>query len=521
MFARHARTLGACVLILIAATWIGTVPSHADDPTGMPTPADKNLFPKAYGLLANEHLMFPVDLADWPVKIDGSRQLLVDDYLVASIQNVKRTVHYAEKHPDNPIFSGDKPWEGAGPVFQIVHRDESTGRFRMWYAGCGGFEMPSGVRVRFPALYAESADGITWQKPELGLHEYEGSKANNIVIPAGNLFGLIIDPEDPDAQRRYKGIVWHEPKYVPREGYFLYTSPDGINWTRRREEPLAVSLHGYTMPQSGIGDTTIFRWDPKLRKYVGDVKFVLPGKMRCRGTMESDDLIHWTRPRMTIYPDSLDDSDSQIYGNLSFCYESMWLGFLRVMHTGKSAGYKQTTVELTASRDGRHWTRVGKREEVIPLGSEEEWDSDYHDPAPEPVSVGDELWIYYRNGKLRRNETRRYDIGLAKLRTDGFVSLDAGEQPGVVTTRPLSFEGKRLFINAEVEEGGSIKVGLLSYKGDPVENHAGGDCVPITAGAVKIPATWKQATEYQLPTGQHVRLRFELTKAKLYAFWIE
>ncbi len=90
--------------------------------------------------------------------------------------------------------------------------------------------------------------------------------------PAGNLYGLVVEPNDPDPARRYKGIVWHEPEYVPREGYFRYTSPDGIHWTRDSEGPLAISLLGYTMPQTGVGDASIFRWDRLLEKYVCDAE---------------------------------------------------------------------------------------------------------------------------------------------------------------------------------------------------------------------------------------------------------
>ena len=34
--------------------------------------------------------------------------------------------------------------------------------------------------------YAESKDGIHWKKPELGLVEFNGSKANNIVMATIN-----------------------------------------------------------------------------------------------------------------------------------------------------------------------------------------------------------------------------------------------------------------------------------------------------------------------------------------------
>ena len=40
---------------------------------------DRTLFRKAYGVLANEHLMHPIDQGDWPVRIDGRRQLFTED----------------------------------------------------------------------------------------------------------------------------------------------------------------------------------------------------------------------------------------------------------------------------------------------------------------------------------------------------------------------------------------------------------------------------------------------------------
>ncbi len=520
---QHRSQITFCVCAAFAVALFSTLAgaASAEDKRAAGIATDQSLFPKALGVLANEKLMFPVDMSNWPVKIDSSHQLFVDDYLLASVENIKRTVHQATKFDGNPIMTDHAPADGAGPVFPIVMRDEQTGKFRMWYAGRVTYTLSSGTSVRFPALYAESDDGITWKRPELGLHEFNGSKANNIIIPAGNLWGVHIDAKEPNPQRRYKGVVWHEPKYVPREGYFLYTSPDGILWTRETEEPIAISLNGYTMPQTGIGDTSLFRWDRHLGKYVGDVKFVLPGKIRCRGFMESDDLIHWSRPRMTVFPDSLDDEDTQIYAQNSFCYESMWLSYLRVMHTERTKGYKQTTVELTASRDGRHWYRVGNREEIIPLGSEREWDTDYHDPLWEPIQVGDELWIYYRSGKLRRDEPRRYDLGLAKLRRDGFASLDAGDKPGTVLTRPLSFIGRKLFVNGEVGDGGYIKVTMLSRGQQPIDGYSTDDSMPITEGSVRIPVRWKTATQLKLQPGNHMRIYFELKSASLYSFWIE
>lgn len=335
--------------VLLLFLWLTASYGQAPDPAQWNV--DKSLFPQAYGLLANEHLLYPIDQRDWPVKIDNSRQLFLDDYLIASLENVRRTVNPARKHPQNPLIDQDKPWEGPGPVFHTVMRNEKTGKFRMWYNGYHNFKLPSGTIVRWPTCYAESDDGVNWKKPELGLCEYEGSKANNIVILNGGMFGLIDDQRERNPAHRYKAIVWHDwrnPQGAPREGYYLYCSPDGIQWTQTRKQPLALNQNHH---QPGIGDTSLFFWDQRLERYVGYTKILFRNPtMRTSGMMESDDLVHWSRPRMTIFPDALDDADTQIYQHYGFFYESMWIGLMRVMHTELiDESLTQTVVELTAA----------------------------------------------------------------------------------------------------------------------------------------------------------------------------
>jgi len=516
--------VGATALaLLFAASAAGGA-----DPLPKDWHVDRSLYPRAYGVLANEHLMFPVDQSDWPVKIDHTRQLFVDDFLIASRKGIARQVHQVRKYKGNPIMGPEKPWEPRGCTFHMILRDPATGtgKFRMWYAAHGSLTLPSGVGARYPACYAESDDGIHWTKPELGLHAYKGSKANNIVIPGGNIWGIFHEPQDPDPNRRYKAIVWHKPKYVPREGYFVYSSPDGLRWKRETRDPVAISIDRYAMPTVGIGDTTLFRWDTRLKKYIGDVKFVLIPRMRCRGMMESDDLIHWTRPRMTLHPDGLDAPDSQIYGHCGFVYESMWIGMMRMMHTKYAKNsYKQTTIELTASRDGRHWTRVGKREEFIPLGKADEWDPHYHDACTPPILVGGELRIYYRSVPLWSGKKKGHDkisrIGLAMLRRDGFVSLNAGPTPGTIVTRPLTFTGKKLFVNAEIAEGGYVKTELRSASGKALPACTLATCRPVTGDVLQARVTWSGRADIEHPPATSLRLAFELKNARLYSFWIE
>ena len=131
---------------------------------------DASLFPGAYGVSADERLMYPVDMSDWPAKITSERQLFLDDYLIASLSKVTRQVHPPTRHPVNPILRfWKKAWEHGYGHSVWVLRDEQTGQFRMWYNFHHRIEGEDGVRYRAPTCYATSDDGVHWVKPNLGI----------------------------------------------------------------------------------------------------------------------------------------------------------------------------------------------------------------------------------------------------------------------------------------------------------------------------------------------------------------
>ena len=82
----------------------------------------------------------------------------------------------------------------------------------------------------------QKADGIVWERPELGLHEFAGSKANNIVLTSETMNGLAIDAghpavfkdQNPDipANARYKAIIRSREK----NGLIVLASANGIHW---------------------------------------------------------------------------------------------------------------------------------------------------------------------------------------------------------------------------------------------------------------------------------------------------
>jgi len=150
-----ARSLATCTLS-VAARWTYALPAQAPNISNVPAP---NRDPQ------NHH--------------DTHLHLFVDDAEIALMQNVVRVVNQLRKHPA-PVLVADRPWEGDraqawGSVIQ-----EPNGRFRMWYFAMNT-ERRRDELDRGGYCYAESRDGIHWEKPGLGVVEFRGRKRNNLL----------------------------------------------------------------------------------------------------------------------------------------------------------------------------------------------------------------------------------------------------------------------------------------------------------------------------------------------------
>jgi hypothetical protein len=88
-------------------------------------------------------------------------------------------------------------------------------------------------------------------------------------------------------------------------------------------------------------------------------------------------------------------------------------------------------------------------------------------------------------------------------------------------TRPITFAGHHLFVNADVADGGWIKAALLSRDSQPALGYALADAVPVAQDTTKGRVVWKSKEELDPPGDDHLRILFQLRNAKLYSFWIE
>ncbi|HZQ21653.1 MAG TPA: hypothetical protein VFA89_02540 [Terriglobales bacterium] len=479
--------------------------------------------------------------------LHGKRQLFVDNYIVEHMDNLERVLHQPVRYAGNPVLMADQPWEVQIAWVNVIYDDEEH-TFRAWY------QIPAGL------CYAISKDGIHWDKPILNLVEYKGSKANNIVIsgPGKDSPTVLKDPLARDAQHRYVYFAKHN---APKYGMYVGYSADGIHWTVD-PEPVLTPVDDPT-----LNDRPNFMIDSAKKRYVGLTKSERANPFgygdwgmfqRMKAITFSDDLHHWTKPVVILKPDDRDPPTLQIYGMMGFNYEGMYLGLADIFHSQDSGPNAFTVdVQLALSRNGEDWWRAGNRQTFFGTGPENAWDRyRVYEANTPPISVGNELWFYYRGDATRHTppapEWRQgppwfahidpaeplpssmpaSGMGLAKLRRDGFISVDAGARPGRLLTRPLIFDGTQLHVNANAN-GGFVRAELYlaekkesnygSYSwaiGDPIPGFSLSDCEPFRADSTNSVLQWKGGSLDRF-AGQYVVIRFELVNASLYSFWLE
>ena len=456
-----------------------------------------------------------------PLEIGTAKQLFLDDYIVASAEGVFPVLNQPVKYKNNPVLElkPDQPVEGQELIIAqgSVIYDEKEKLFKMWYEGAT-YHWRNNV-----IAYAYSQDGVHWTLPNLGLVEYNGSKHNNIVVHTGKgemAPGAFKDPDEKDPAKRYKMLYFSQGNSSPIAAGF---SPDGVHWTSVTDGnliPSGDSLHPVL-------------WDPKLRKYVAHSRFNADtpnGLERQVLQSESDDFLNWTRYGIIMKADEHDPPHHRQFYDMSWMiYEDVYVGFMSVYHVTPAetaipaeAWEDHVDVQLVFSRDNRNWVRAGNRQTFIPNSQRPgEYDHGIIYTMHHPVVVDDEIWIYYAaysglHWATRRNEIQGGTVALAKLRLDGFVSMDTGTS-GTLTTKPLMMSGDQLVINADAEFG-SIRVEILDADGSPIAGFTADDAVPADKDAIRQTVGWKRGTDVSQLNGQPISLRFHLDRCRLFAF---
>lgn len=103
------------------------------------------------------------------------------------------------------------------------------------------------------------------------------------------------------------------------------------------------------------------------------------------------------------------------------------------------------------------------------------------------------------------------------LRTDGFVSVNAGHAGGEMLTKAFTFSGKELVVNFSASAAGSVRVEIQSGAGEPLPGFRLADCKPLIGDRIEEAVAWRKGGDVGELSGQPVRLRFALVEADVYS----
>ena len=488
-------------------------------------------------------------------------RLFFDDRYFERSRGLSREWGRPTRHPQNPVLQGDRPWEFRCTCPSTVLYDPVEGCYKMWYTTHN--DEWSTLRAGF-TCYATSVDGITWEKPALGIIPYPDAPENNIVI-TGHFFAtghVIYDEEESDPSRRYKSLAYDvavraiDPDLADRfgrwemmdrdtiqrvwdaaysQGYvgaFASYSPDGIHWTPHDDVPTWYYMHpeGHWV---GFGDTFSIHRDPRLNRYVAYTRCEDPKELegspsfRIIGRSETDDFESWPDPEVVLAPDADDPPALQHHHMPVIWYGDRYLGLLELFHSPPDDTRCDT--QLAWSDDGIHWIRHPERAVFLPLEPAPAWDYGIV-YGLKTLVLEEEIRFYYygvnaihnppegiRYGQIVDGHRRQSAIGLARLRLDGFVSLAADSSGGELLTTPMTAPEGRFFLNVDATDGW-VAAEVVDIFGRPLPDYTFWDCVPMRGvDGTRLELTWKCGKPIAVTGRRTVRLRLYLENARLYA----
>lgn len=459
--------------------------------------------------------------AEGPIDVGSRKQLFIDNRFIAASEGIELRMNPATKlgalkGPDGQPYRG-----------HVSRAVEVDGKVRL-YLGAEHLQV------------LESEDGLQFTPRE-------------DQLPGGNFPTIFVDPHDPDPARRFKLFrgVAHIPFDPQVDGLFVSWSADGVHFgADRRVLPFFLD------------NPAIVSWDERIRKYVVFLRGLNLGSENQRqvARIEVDDILApWPYSAtdqdkfflrvenvpVVLKADDEDGPHTDLYYNAATIdpeAQDVYLMFLapfrhfapdrqpfiRPRQPGQWEDFGLIEVQLAVSRDGIHWQRPS-REPYFPTGLADEWDRWNDTMGAGIVRRGNWLYQYYSSsGRTHDSVILRpeYDhvavqeggVGVVRQRVDGFLSADAGHRGGWLETPPLRFDGRRLRLNIDTGATGTAFVELRDAEGRPIPGFTRDDCEEIGGNFLDQQVYWKGNPDVSALRGQTVRVFFQLTRAKLYAF---
>lgn len=233
-------------------------------------------------------------LAADPIDIGGRRELFADQFLVEKFSGTRLQMH--APRDEGVTFAFDKPWEGLFSGYATIVTLED-GRLRAYYRGKAVANRDGSEEE--VTCCAESADGRTWTKPDLGIYEVMGTRDNNVVLmnanSAAHNFSPFLDarPGVPEGER-FKALGGT----MEGGGLTAWKSADGYRWEKIVAEPVITKE---MVPYKYMFDSqNVPFWSEAEGKYVCYYRVFEEGIRRIVRS-ESSDFLKWSPPVLLGY----------------------------------------------------------------------------------------------------------------------------------------------------------------------------------------------------------------------------
>lgn len=478
--------------------------------------------------------------------------LFLDLEEVETMDNIALEVAVAEKHPANPVLPlGDlHEWDSlqARPWGGTLMYDTEEHLFKCWYIGFDHSRDKGRRQIR--TGYATSRDGVIWEKPHLGLYEYNGSRDNNIVHQSNDA-RVVKDPVQADPAKRY--VMLSERAGTLGKGggtYYPFFSPDGIHWTPGPDEKwISNKLETHQI----LIDP--YERDPRRRFKIygkaGKRSSIKPGPKGVRSIAMGygPDLAHITLSAANPILSPNDGREQELHFASVFPYRGY---YLMLYDYGRYVDYYghglwgafAGDIRLAVSRDGEHFRRINPDQPLITRGSRGEWDGlflvvanavEFKGRIHVYYSAGNENWASWPSDNTAVGPTERSvsgfsyvsQMGLATLPGDGFTYLHArdGFGPGVVTTRAIEVkDGEQAELRVSVRHAmvyrDWVEAEVLDAKtGEPLIGYARADCTDVATDGTGQPVEWGARCTLAGVSAPSIKLRFYLHgDVRLHAF---
>lgn len=452
------------------------------------------------------------------IDVANRKQLLIDAYFFAKSENISLRVTPPVKTGERTLVS-DRPWENASLNWFSVLEDD--GKYRMWYECYDVEGWPTSDDTSF--CYAESTDGVHWNKPSLGLYAYHGANDTNILFrqvgeaeARSRVHGacVFLDPNAP-AESRYKAVSQGAFAGAnPPQRIAAMTSPDGLHWSRIQHPVCEVFADS---------QYSAF-WDADIAQYV--LYGRVGGRGRAIGRASSASFDRFDPLTLVFQTDESDPANCDLYNPAALKYpyaERAYFMFPSMYHHDTDT----LDIHIAVSRDGIHWSWPERGVPFIPLGGSGNFDSGSLYMGQGMLRAGSDIYMYYSGSPLKHNEAElpalleeKNKRVFSRVATgiDRFVCADAGAEQGYFVSPPITFRGSKLYLNVRTRPAGHVRVELLDTESKPIAGYAISDCHPITGDALDAAVQWSSASDPQMLDGKTIKIRMELQDASVFAF---